>query len=66
MTVFKVRVTDAQANRLKERIVGEGLQVEYHEEQPGALVLILHNLSQAHSLRDIVASEGLSLFYDAD
>ena len=36
MTMFKVRVTDAQAIRLKERIDGAGLQVECHEEQPGA------------------------------
>jgi hypothetical protein len=66
MTVFKVRVTEAQADRLKERILGAGLQVEFNEEQPGALVLILHNISQAHNLRDIVASEGISVFYDAD
>ena len=66
MTMFKVRVTEAQTNRLKERIFGAGLQVEFHEEQPGALVLILHNISQAHNLRDIVASEGISVFYDAD
>jgi len=66
MTVFKVRVTESQADRLKERILGAGLQVGFNEEQPGALVLILHNISQAHNLRDIVASEGISVFYDAD
>jgi len=63
--MFKVRVTEDQAIRLKERINGAGLQVEYQSEQQ-ALVLILHDISQAHRVRDIVVSEGVSVFYDAD
>jgi hypothetical protein len=66
MTMFKVRVNETQAKRLKERISGAGLQVEYHEEQPGSLVLILHDISKAHDVREIVASEGIGVFYDAD
>jgi len=66
MTMFKVRVNETQADRLKKRISGAGLQVEFHEEQPGALVLILHDISKAHDVREIVASEGIVVFYDAD
>jgi len=32
----------------------------------GALVVVLHNISQAHDLINTVASEGICVFYDTD
>jgi hypothetical protein len=67
MTLFKVRVTEAKANSLRARINGAGLQVEFQEEQRlGTLVLRVHDLSQAHTVREILASEGIHTVYDAD
>ena len=62
MTELKVRANAAQIDRLRERIDGAGLQIQYSEEQPdGALVLFLADLSRAHTLCEILASEGVHI-----
>jgi hypothetical protein len=67
VTKFRVRSTETQANRLKDRMREVGLHVQYQEEpEDRALVLIFHNLSEAHALREIVVSEGIPVLYDDD
>jgi PAS domain S-box-containing protein len=62
MTTLKVRANEVQIDRLRERIKGAGLQVQYPEEQPdGVLVLFLTDLSHAHTLCEILASEGVHI-----
>ena len=62
MTRLKVRANAAQIDRLRERIEGAGLQIQYPEEQPdGVLVLFLADLSNAHLVCDILASEGVHI-----
>jgi hypothetical protein len=65
MNMVKVRVTEAQASNLQARIRHAGLQVGYQTEQSGTLALILHDLSKAHTVRDVLAAEGIALLYDA-
>ena len=63
MTMFKVRVNMIHVQSLAGNASrGAGLQVEYHEEHPEALVLILHDISNTHVVREIVASQGLPFF----
>jgi PAS domain S-box-containing protein len=62
MTELKVRANAAQIDRLRERIEGAELQIRYREEQPdGVLVLFLADLSHAHTLCEILASEGVHI-----
>jgi len=47
MTMFKVRVNMTHVQSPEGNVSrGAGLQVEYHEEHPEALVLILHDMSK--------------------
>jgi len=62
MTELKVQANAAQIDRLRDRIQGAGLQIQYPEEQPdGVLVLFLADLSHAHTLCEILASEGVHI-----
>lgn len=65
MTMFRVQVTNTQDIHLRRRIAAEGLDVEYLTEGPsGPLVLIIEDLSQAHSVREILIAEGLTSLYE--
>jgi PAS domain S-box-containing protein len=60
--MLKVRANAAQVDKLRERIKGAGLQIEYPEDQPdGVLVLFLGDLSHAPTLCEILASEGVHI-----
>ena len=65
MTMLKVLLTAAQRDSLRARIKNAGLPVEFREAD-GILILILNNLSHAHTLREVLDSEGVRVLYDAD
>ena len=65
-TTFRCKVTDVQANAVRERIGKTGLGVHYQEEQHGAeLVLIVKcRTEHAHAIKEILDGAGLDTNID--
>ena len=66
LSIFRSAVSEGQASTIRERITKAGLEVQYQEEQHGAiLVLVMKFKSEhAHAVRDVLAAVGITLAGD--